>query len=35
MAGDSGAMKHQPEGQSADAGADDQDFHGEKPVARF
>src|SRR5262245_36041986 len=30
MAGDSGAMKHQPESQSADAGADDQDFHGIK-----
>ena len=27
-AGNSGAMKHQPEGQPSDARADDQDFHG-------
>src|SRR5262245_14735450 len=27
-ASDSGAMKHQPERQSADPGTDDQDFHG-------
>src|ERR1700741_285018 len=30
-AGNAGAMEHQPEGQSADAGADNKNFHGHQP----
>src|SRR6185503_6348612 len=33
-AGDAGAMQHQAERQAADAGADDQDFHGYSRTVR-
>src|SRR5581483_7401984 len=34
-AGNTGPVQHQPQGQAADAGADNQNFHGDPPLLAY